>query len=59
MRISMSLMYNYAESTRTKTEFKDISLMMEAVSISETSVNFYETARRNIPENSHLRTFRF
>jgi hypothetical protein len=29
-------------------------LMVEAVSISETSVNFYHTTRRNIPEDSHL-----
>jgi hypothetical protein len=28
-----------------------IALMMEAVSTSETSVNFYETKRRNIPED--------
>jgi tRNA threonylcarbamoyladenosine modification (KEOPS) complex Pcc1 subunit len=28
--------------------------MMEAVTTSETSVNFYETTRRNIPEDSHL-----
>jgi hypothetical protein len=27
--------------------------MMEAVSTSETSVSFYETTRRNIPEDSH------
>jgi hypothetical protein len=27
-----------------------IALMMEAVSTSEKSVNFYETTRRNIPE---------
>jgi hypothetical protein len=32
--------------------------MMEAVSTSETSVNFYQTARRNIPEDSHLHTRR-
>jgi hypothetical protein len=31
-----------------------IALMMEAVSTSETSVNLYQTARRNIPEDSHL-----
>jgi hypothetical protein len=31
------------------------ALMMEAVSSSETSVIFYETARRNIPEDSRLR----
>jgi hypothetical protein len=28
--------------------------MMEAVSTSETSVNFYQTTRRNIPEDRHL-----
>jgi hypothetical protein len=26
---------------------------MEAVSISETSIHFYQSARRNIPEDSH------
>jgi hypothetical protein len=35
-----------------------IALMMEAVSTSETSVNFYQTTRRNIPEDSHLHTHR-
>jgi hypothetical protein len=30
--------------------------MMEAASTSETSVNFYETTRRNNPEDSHLHT---
>jgi hypothetical protein len=35
-----------------------ISLMMEAVSISETLVNFYETTLRNIPEDSYLDTRR-
>jgi hypothetical protein len=30
------------------------ALMMEAASTSETSVNFYETTRRNIPEDRHL-----
>jgi hypothetical protein len=29
-------------------------LMMEAGSTSETSVNFYQTTRRNIPEDSHF-----
>jgi hypothetical protein len=28
--------------------------MMEAASTSETSVNFYQTTRRNDPEDSHL-----
>jgi hypothetical protein len=31
-----------------------ITLMMEAASTSETSVNFYKTTRRNNPEDSHL-----
>jgi hypothetical protein len=31
-----------------------IALMMEAASTSETSVNFYQTTRRNIPGDSHL-----
>jgi hypothetical protein len=31
-----------------------IVLMMEEASTSETSVNFYETRRRRIPEDSHL-----
>jgi hypothetical protein len=31
-----------------------IALMMEAANTSETSVNLYQTTRRNIPEDSHL-----
>jgi hypothetical protein len=34
------------------------TLMMEAVSTSEISVNFYETIWRNIPEDSNLHTRR-
>jgi hypothetical protein len=30
------------------------ALMMEEVSTSEASINFYQTTRRNIPEDSHL-----
>jgi hypothetical protein len=32
-----------------------IALMMEAARTSETLVNFYQTARRYNPEDSHLR----
>jgi hypothetical protein len=32
-----------------------ITLMMEAVSTSETLVNFYEITRHNIPEDYHLK----
>jgi hypothetical protein len=31
-----------------------IALMMGAASASETSVNFYQTTQRYIPEDSHL-----
>jgi hypothetical protein len=31
-----------------------ITLMMEAASTSETSANFYQTTRRNNPEDSHF-----
>jgi hypothetical protein len=33
-----------------------IALMMEAASTSEMSVNFYQTAQHNNPEDSHLHT---
>jgi hypothetical protein len=32
--------------------------MMEVVSITETTVNFYQTTRRNIPQDSHFHTHR-
>jgi hypothetical protein len=35
-----------------------IAMMMEAASISKTSVNFYQTTRRSNPEDSHLLTRR-
>jgi hypothetical protein len=31
-----------------------VVLMMEVARISETSVNFYQNVRRNIPEDRHL-----
>jgi hypothetical protein len=41
------------------TVFWDVApLMMEAVSTFETWVNFYETTRHNIPQDSHIRTFK-
>jgi hypothetical protein len=36
-----------------------VMAMMEAASTSETSVNFYHTACRNNPEDSHLHHFLF
>jgi hypothetical protein len=38
--------------------FWAIALMMEAASTFEMSVNFYQTTRRNIPDDSHLHTRR-
>jgi hypothetical protein len=43
---------------RTASIIRAIALMMEAVRTSETSVNFYQTARRNIPQGSYLHTRR-
>jgi hypothetical protein len=40
----------------TASIIKAITLMMEAASTSEISANFYQTTRRNIPEDSHLHT---
>jgi hypothetical protein len=34
-------------------------LMMEAVHISETLVNFYETTRRNIPKGCHHHKYKY
>jgi hypothetical protein len=34
--------------------FRAIAVMMGAASTSETSVNLYQTTRRNSPEDSHL-----
>jgi hypothetical protein len=36
-----------------------IALMMDAVSTSETSVNFYQSTRCNNPEDSHLHVLNF
>jgi hypothetical protein len=42
----------------TASIIKAIALMTEAASTSETLVNFYQTTRRNNPEDSHLHTRR-
>jgi hypothetical protein len=38
--------------------FRATALMMEDVNTYETSVNFYETIRRNIPQDNYLQTRR-
>jgi hypothetical protein len=42
----------------TASIIRAIALIMKAASISETSVNFYQTTRRNNTEDIHLRTRR-
>jgi hypothetical protein len=41
----------FASNARSASNIRE---MMEATSTSETSVNLYQTTRRNIPEDSHL-----
>jgi hypothetical protein len=45
-------------SRSTASIIKAIAFMMETVRTSETSVYFYKTTRRHIPESSHLHTRR-
>jgi hypothetical protein len=40
------------------TDVSEASIIRAIASISETSVNFYQTTRRNIPEDSYLHTRR-
>jgi hypothetical protein len=49
----MSVLYHLEDDL-----FWAIALMMEALNTSETSLNLYQTARCNIPEDSHLHTRR-
>jgi hypothetical protein len=48
----------YCNSTQFFSRGLLITLLMEAVSTSETSVYFYTTTQRNIPEGCHLHTRR-
>jgi hypothetical protein len=66
----VSSLYRYRSCSKMKmTVFWDVTpcslvwrwvfaLMMEIVSTSETSLNFYQTTRRNIPKDGHLHTRR-
>jgi hypothetical protein len=49
---------NFTEVSEVFTASINRAPMMESVSTSETSVNFYQTTRRNIPEDRHLHTRR-
>jgi hypothetical protein len=52
--------YKLADVAEVLTAFimRVIALTKEAKSTSETSVNFYQTTRRNLPEGNHLDTRR-
>jgi hypothetical protein len=52
---SLAEIYRFLEGLTAST-IRAMNLMMEAVSTSETSVNFCETTRRNIPEDICLNT---
>jgi hypothetical protein len=50
--INMTVFWDVAPCTLAETDRRGllIALMMKAVSIFQTSVNFYHTTRRNIPK---------
>jgi hypothetical protein len=48
----------WAELISKTAAFWAIALMTEAASTSETPVKYYQTTRRNKPEDSHLHTRR-
>jgi hypothetical protein len=54
--MKMTVFWDIAPCSLLETDrnFSAIALMVETINTSETSVNFYETTRRNIPEDSHL-----
>jgi hypothetical protein len=54
----MTVIWDVAPCSHVEIAQRFRAMMMEAVGTSETSVNFYQTTRRNIPEDSHLHTRR-
>jgi hypothetical protein len=56
--VFLLLWFDLANTSKQVSEVLTIALMMEAASTSETSVNFYQTTRRNNPKDSHLHTLR-
>jgi hypothetical protein len=43
----------------TASIIRAMTVVMEAKNTSETSVNFYQTTRRDIPEGSHLQPMKY
>jgi hypothetical protein len=52
--MKMTVFWDVTPCSLVKVYRRFIDLIMEAENTSETSVNFYQTTRRNIPEDSHL-----
>jgi hypothetical protein len=52
--MKMAVFWDVASCSLVEVYRRFIALMMEAASTAETSVNFYQNTRRNIPDDSHL-----
>jgi hypothetical protein len=52
--MKMAVFWVVVPCSLVETDRRFRAMIMEAVSTSEMSVNFYKTARRNFPEDSHL-----
>jgi hypothetical protein len=50
----MCSLVNFTDVSEVLTASIIRAIMMEAASTYETSVNFYQTTRRNIPEDGHF-----
>jgi hypothetical protein len=50
--------YKFADVSEVLAASIIIALMMEVARASETSVNFYQSTKRNIPEDGYLHTRR-
>jgi hypothetical protein len=57
-RVAQCSLVEVYRRLRNASIIRAIALMMEAASTSDTSVNFFQTTRRNNPEASHLHTRR-
>jgi hypothetical protein len=55
--MQMAVFWDVAPYSLVETDRRVLIALLTAVSTSETSVSYYETTRRNIPEDSHLKPF--
>jgi hypothetical protein len=56
--LKLAALWDVVPCSLVDTDRHFTSHMMEAVSISKTSGNVYQTARRKIPQDGHLNTYR-